>query len=62
MVKYYPEEINFAQIVREYPQLGLVDQVEKQRLEDIEDRKRRGKGAPKKAKTPAESRRANRKK
>jgi small subunit ribosomal protein S33 len=51
MVQYYPQEIDFAQIIRKYPQLQLVDPVEEQRLVDIEDRKRRGKGAPKKAKT-----------
>jgi small subunit ribosomal protein S33 len=51
MVKYYPEEVNFAQIIRKYPELELVDSVEQQRLADVEDRKRRGKGAPKKAKT-----------
>ena len=51
MVKYYPDEVNFAQIIRKYPELELVDMIEQQRLADVEDRKRRGKGAPKKAKT-----------
>jgi hypothetical protein len=51
MVKYYPEEMDFAQIIRKHPFLGFVDPVEKQRLEDVQDRKNRGKGPPKKAKT-----------
>jgi len=54
MVRYYPEEVNFAKIIRQYPELELVDPVEEQRLADVEDRKRRGKGAPKKAKTKGE--------
>jgi small subunit ribosomal protein S33 len=51
MIKYYPKEVNFAKIIRTFPELELVDTVEQQRLIDIEDRKRRGKGAPKKAAT-----------
>lgn len=51
MVKYYPEDINISSIMREFPELELVNRVEEQRLSDIEDRKKRGKGAPKKAKT-----------
>jgi len=61
MVKYYPEDINLAGIMREFPELELIDQVEEQRLSDVEDRKKRGKGAPKKAKTAADSRRTSRK-
>jgi hypothetical protein len=51
MANYYPAEINLAQIIRKYRDLQLVDPIEQQRLVDVEDRKRRGKGAPKKAKT-----------
>lgn len=51
MVKYYPPVINIAQLARKHPELELVDEVEEQRWQDVEDRKKRGKGAPKKAKT-----------
>ncbi|KAG6810332.1 hypothetical protein H0H92_012366 [Tricholoma furcatifolium] len=61
MIKYYPPVINIAQLARKYPELELVDEDEEQRLQDIEDRKKRGKGAPKKAKTKADSRRNQRK-
>ena len=49
MVRYYPQEINLSQIARQYPELELVNEDEEQRLQDVEDRKKRGKGAPKKA-------------
>jgi small subunit ribosomal protein S33 len=55
MVKYYPHVLNLSQIAREFPQLELVDEDEEQRWQDIEDRKERGKGAPKKAKTKGPS-------
>jgi Mitochondrial ribosomal subunit S27 len=51
MVKYYPPVINLSQISREFPQLELIDEDEEQRWQDVEDRRKRGKGAPKKAKT-----------
>lgn len=51
MVKYYPPVINISQIARKYPELELVDEDEEQRWQDVEDRKKRGKGAPKKAKS-----------
>lgn len=51
MVQYYPPEISVMKIARQYPELQLVDEEESQRFRDIEDKKRRGKGAPKKAKT-----------
>jgi small subunit ribosomal protein S33 len=51
MVKYYPQSIDIAKVCREYPELELINEVEEQRLIDIEDRKKRGKGAPTKAKT-----------
>ncbi|KAH7928159.1 hypothetical protein BV22DRAFT_1005480 [Leucogyrophana mollusca] len=61
MVKYYPQEIDMAAMVRQWPELQLVNHAEEQRLRDVEDRKKRGKGAPKKAKRKEDSRRANRK-
>lgn len=51
MVEYYPRELNFAKIARKYPILELVNEAEEQRLLDVEERKKRGKGAPKKAKS-----------
>jgi len=51
MVNYYPPTLSLASIIREFPEMGLVDAAEQQRLQDIEDRKKRGKGAPKKAKS-----------
>lgn len=51
MVKYYPQEINLSRIARQYPELELVDEQEEQRMQDVEDKKKRGKGAPKKAKS-----------
>ncbi|KAK7031358.1 mitochondrial 37S ribosomal protein S27 [Favolaschia claudopus] len=61
MVKYYPEVLNLSAIAREFPKMGIVDPKEAQRLADVEDRKRRGKGTPKKAKTKADSRRTAKK-
>ncbi|KAK7035421.1 mitochondral 37S ribosomal protein S27 [Paramarasmius palmivorus] len=62
MVKYYPPILDFAKIMKAYPELELVDEDEEQRLQDVEDRKARGKGAPKKARTAAEGRRQARRK
>ncbi|KAF8626212.1 hypothetical protein AX15_004902 [Amanita polypyramis BW_CC] len=59
MVRYYPQELNLSQIARQYPELELVNEIEEQRLQDVEDRRKRGKGAPKKAKTKDESRRTS---
>ena len=50
MVKYYPRVMNFARIAREFPELDFVDAKEEQRLIDVDERKKRGKGTPKKAK------------
>ncbi|KAF8123951.1 hypothetical protein K438DRAFT_2157531, partial [Mycena galopus ATCC 62051] len=57
MVKYYPEVISLSSIAMEYPKMGIMDPREVQRLADVEDRKRRGKRTPKKAKTKGDSRR-----
>lgn len=51
MVSYYPEAFNINKIVKAYPELEMVDEEEEERLADVADRRRRGKGAPKKAKT-----------
>jgi Mitochondrial ribosomal subunit S27 len=51
MISYYPEAFNINKIVKSYPELEMVDEKEEERLADVADRRRRGKGAPKKAKT-----------
>ena len=51
MVRYYPQEVNIASIISQYPEMEIVNKAEVQRLQDIEAKKRRGKGAPKKAKS-----------
>ena len=55
MVSYYPAGFDIARIIRQYPALEMVDDDEEERLVDVLDRKKRGKGAPKKAKTKCES-------
>lgn len=52
MVGYYPESFDIPQIMRQNKWLEMVDEDEEERLMDIVDRKKRGKGTPKKAKTP----------
>jgi len=63
MVKYYPEpdKHSIQGLNRLYPGFNLVDVDEVIRLNDVEEKKQRGKGAPKKAKSKEESRRAARK-
>lgn len=51
MVNYYPTPINLSRIVRRYPELEMIDEDEQQRFEDVAYKRKRGKGAPKKAKT-----------
>lgn len=60
MVKYYPPVANIAELARTYKNAGVVDFAEAQRLKDVEDKKRRGKGAPAKAKDKGQSRRTAR--
>lgn len=55
MVNYYPPTLSLSSIIREFPEMELVDAAERQRLQDVEDRKKRGKGAPKKAKSKGPS-------
>ncbi|KAG0352097.1 mitochondrial ribosomal subunit S27-domain-containing protein [Gamsiella multidivaricata] len=47
---YYPnvKQIRLREITRMAPEMNLVDQAEKVRLEDLAERKKRGKGPPKK--------------
>ncbi|KAI9069474.1 hypothetical protein FKP32DRAFT_1586867 [Trametes sanguinea] len=61
MIRYYPDELSVAQFNRMSGNFKIQNWEEYQRLADVEERKRRGKGAPKKAKSPAESRRMSRK-
>ena len=51
MVEYYPNQLSIAALNKEFPGLDLVDEYEEQRLQDVADKKKRGKGAPKKAKS-----------
>jgi hypothetical protein len=51
MLKYYPPVMNLTHIGRQNPELGLEDLEELQRLDDVDERRARGKGAPKKAKS-----------
>ncbi|CAO3617532.1 unnamed protein product [Cunninghamella echinulata] len=49
MTQYHPTPlVHFREIKALYPDFGLVDMDEKERLDEIARRKRRGKGAPKK--------------
>jgi hypothetical protein len=51
MIDYYPHQLSISAINKEFQGLGLIDEDEEQRLQDVADKKKRGKGAPKKAKT-----------
>jgi len=55
MMNYYPPTLSLSSIIRQFPEMELVDAAEQQRLQDVEDRKKRGKGAPKKAKSKGPS-------
>lgn len=48
MVEYYPPKLDLAGIVRRFPELEMVYEEEATRFEDVEAKKKRGKGAPKK--------------
>jgi len=61
MMDYYPQQLSFSALNKEFEGLNLIDEDEEQRLQDVADKKKRGKGAPKKAKSAADSRRAQRK-
>lgn len=51
MINYYPEELTVARFNRMAGDFKIQDWAEYQRLADVEEKKRRGKGVPKKAKT-----------
>ncbi|EFI28128.1 hypothetical protein CC1G_14155 [Coprinopsis cinerea okayama7 len=61
MTMYYPTRLNISALARQLPELELVDEEEMERIEDVTSRRKRGKGAPKKAKTKDDSRRAKKK-
>ncbi|KAF9530048.1 mitochondrial ribosomal subunit S27-domain-containing protein [Crepidotus variabilis] len=61
MMAYYPKTFDIAQITRQYRDLEIVNEDEEERFQDVLERKRRGKGAPKKAKSAADSRRLGKK-
>ncbi|KAH7890079.1 mitochondrial ribosomal subunit S27-domain-containing protein [Phlebopus sp. FC_14] len=60
MINYYPPTANISKLARQWPELGLVNFNEAQRLRDVEDKKKRGKGTPPKSKAKGDSRRATR--
>ena len=51
MINYYPEQLTVPRFNRMAGNFKVQDWDEYQRLADVEEQKRRGKGAPKKAKT-----------
>lgn len=51
MVNYYPEVPSIARLIKEFPDIGWENHAELVRFQDIADRKARGKGAPKKARS-----------
>lgn len=54
MVGYYPIKVKFStwnNFFKNEPDMWMVDEDENQRLVDVHERRLRGKGAPKKAKT-----------
>ncbi|KAF5318783.1 hypothetical protein D9619_010841 [Psilocybe cf. subviscida] len=61
MLGYYPPEFNFAKILRTHKELEMIDEDEEERLVDVAERRKRGKGPPKKAKDKSESRRLHKK-
>ncbi|KAI0792624.1 mitochondrial ribosomal subunit S27-domain-containing protein [Abortiporus biennis] len=58
MINYYPQDFSIHALRKLVPGWDAPLLEEQQRLADVQDRKNRGKGAPKKAKSKAESRRA----
>ncbi|KAH9890503.1 mitochondrial ribosomal subunit S27-domain-containing protein [Cubamyces lactineus] len=61
MIRYYPDTLTVAEFNRMPGGFKIQNWEEYQRLADVEEKKRRGKGAPKKAKSAADSRRMSRK-
>jgi hypothetical protein len=54
MATYYPESFDISAIARKYPELEIVNEEEVQRVQDTKDRRKRGKGPPKKIKSKGE--------
>ena len=52
MISYYPKQLTVAHFNRMSGNFRVQDWDEYQRLADVEEKKRRGKGVPKKAKSP----------
>ncbi|KZT11156.1 uncharacterized protein LAESUDRAFT_754846 [Laetiporus sulphureus 93-53] len=62
MVQYYPKPFTVAMFNRMHGgEFKIVDEKEERRVADVEAKKKRGKGVPKKAKSKADSRRTQRK-
>jgi len=61
MVEYYPPKLSLTYLARKYRKLEIVDEDEEERLQDVDYHRKRGKGAPKKAKSREESRRLTKK-
>ncbi|KAH6913924.1 mitochondrial ribosomal subunit S27-domain-containing protein [Coprinopsis sp. MPI-PUGE-AT-0042] len=61
ITSYYPSRLSIPAIQKRFPELELVDEDEVERMEDVIALKKRGKGAPKKARTKEESRRLKKK-
>ena len=57
MLAYYPASLNLSQFIRQNLDMEMVNEDAEERLVDVMERRKRGKGAPKKAKDKTESRR-----
>ncbi|KAH0612230.1 uncharacterized protein LAJ45_06529 [Morchella importuna] len=56
LLEYYPRRIaTFKDLKRHFPMMEFYDHEEAQRLQDLEAKKARGKGAPKKIRTKEEA-------
>lgn len=55
IINYYPTKLNISRLARAYPELDLIDEAEVERFEDVTRKQKRGKGAPKKARTKGTS-------
>jgi small subunit ribosomal protein S33 len=51
VMSYYPQSFDISQIARQHPELEMVNDDEEERLQDVLERRKRGKGPPKKAKS-----------
>jgi small subunit ribosomal protein S33 len=63
LAQYYPPRIRpIQELRRAFPQFDFTDEAEESRLEGVEARKKRGKGAPKKKKTREEGKQFSKRK